>query len=181
MLSTTQVNSGNGTFATFNFGNQPVAAATVAAIQGRGGPDIFTVNNPNPAPGTDRMRFLGHAGAGDDGAIDRFFITPGIVPYAVHGHNPPPTVCPGDSLDTDLSGGALGQTITPTGPGAGTITYTNRSTITFTSIEDVSGRQIVVTATDFGVNQLVRVYDAVTGAPLPGVHSAAACVSRPAT
>jgi hypothetical protein len=48
-----------------------------------------------------------------------------------------PTVLPGDTLTVNLAGGVLDTVITPGAPGAGQVTFANRSPVSYTGIEEI--------------------------------------------
>jgi hypothetical protein len=161
-VDTTQINSLSDTFPTMNVGN--LTGLGLLQVSGQGGSDRFRLDNPDAGDGILGISLFGHnpGGVGDDGQVDRFIVTPSLlVPYFVDGNEPEPGVCPGDSLDIVTAGlvPSTTPTLNPGVPGAGFYSFTNGyENVTFVSIEDLSGLQIVVTGTDYGTTQRVRAF-----------------------
>ena len=134
---TTQVNSGgSGTFESIDFANK-----TNVTINGVGGTDIFTVNNPNPATGLTTMTFNGTS------ATDTFRITPSAtVRYTVTGGDPVPPGT-GDTLIVSLAGTTgLTYSLASDATGLqGSFNFTNRQPVIFSQVETINPSDMFIT------------------------------------
>jgi Ca2+-binding RTX toxin-like protein len=150
-VATTRIQSGNGKFATFTFGNKP--NVTINTLDGD---DRIDVDNPNAGASLASLRINGGSGA------DHFSIRPSpTVPYFLDGGDPEPPTRPGDSLDINFLN-LTNPTFTPGAqPGSGRWTFGNAQPVDFTNIEDVPGVQIIVVGADLNAASRVRVFSAL--------------------
>jgi hypothetical protein len=85
-------------------------------------------------------------------ASDNFNVTPEVsVLLHINGGLPVSPTFPGDHLDLTLAG-AADASVNPSGDD-GTITFSNRATITYTSIESIMGGVFVFSTTGYVVNE----------------------------
>ena len=136
---TTQINSGaSGTFELLNFANK-----TNVFIDGNGGADIYTLNNPNPAAGLAALTLQGSASA------ELFRVTPSTtIPYTVTGGDPVPPGT-GDTLIVSLAGTTgLVYSLSSDASGLqGSFTFSNRATVNFSQVETINPSDVGITKT----------------------------------
>ncbi|HYO76123.1 MAG TPA: IPTL-CTERM sorting domain-containing protein [Thermoanaerobaculia bacterium] len=132
---TTQVNSGaSGTFESIDFANK-----TNVTINGVGGADVFTVNNPTPAPGLATLTLNGTADT------NTFRITPNSVAIQVTGAAPLPPGS-GDTLIVSLAGVTTPvYSVASDANGLqGSFTFGNRQSVTFAQVETVNPSDLFI-------------------------------------
>ncbi len=97
---------------------------------GIGGAENMTVNSLVGVADLDAVRMFGFAGD------DTFSVVPSpTVAVFMHGGVPVLPTLPGDTISNIDFTGATGTVFTSNGPGAGTYTFTNRSPVSYFSIE----------------------------------------------